>query len=142
MRVLWLCGLSYLNQNETAFRIFIPLLQSHLDPEIDTVVQLSSIQALTNIVQDPPVTFASFLEFPVNLIESLYNLTFQFEEFESKSDCLTLIQLILSTCQNCGLKIDNQHQVELLIKPLESIWNPLQQNDFLMLRRLVSMKSV
>lgn len=137
-RLLWLCGFNYLNQNQNSFQAVFPLLQYHLNLQNDAVVQLSTVQALTNIIADPPSTFASSLHSPEHLIASLYSLILELDEFESKSDCLSLIQLLLSTCRNYGLNMDNQQQVAALVKPLESIWNSSQHNHFFMLRNSVS----
>lgn len=127
-----------MNTSQHAYQILFPLLQDHLTSEYDAVVQLSAIQSLTNIVIDPPSNFTVFLHFPDQLVKMLYTLVLQFNELDSKSDCLTLLQLLLSMFLNRGLKIDNQQHVSLLIQPLDRIWKLSEQNEFLMLRSSVS----
>ena len=131
-----------MNKSQHAYQILFPFLQDHLTSEYDEAVQLSATQSLINIAIDPPSNFTVFLHFPDQLVKLLYTLVLQLSELDSKSDCLTLLQLLLSMCLNYGLKIDNQQHVSLLIQPLDGIWKLSEQNEFLMLRSSVSAHNI
>lgn len=139
-RILWLleCGVTHLNHCRLAVETLVVILINNSNTQNDAVVELAAIQALLAITYDPPEDFVSFLHQPDILMASLYTITNKFEEVESKTDSLLLIQQLLTTFRLSGQNIDDEIMMQTIVRPLEPIWNS-SEDQYLMLRSSVRM---
>lgn len=138
-RMLWLlgCGITHLNQCHFAIELFIEILIDYCNPQNDAVVELATLQAMNTISYDPPSNFVSCLKQPEILISSLYGLTSQFfQEVDNKSDCLLLIQQLLTILMFSGHSIDGDVMIKTIVTPLEQIWHS-SVDQYLMIRSSV-----
>ena len=136
---MWLlgCASPHLNDRQLVIDMILAVINHSLDAQNDAAVQLAAIQALTGITYDPPDDFLSCLRQPEIVISSLYTLTTNFQEADSKTDSLLVIQQLLTIFMFSGQPIDEEIMIQTIVRPLEPIWNS-SSGIYLMIRSSVS----
>lgn len=129
--------MTHLNQYRLAIETLVAIIIDYSNNRNDAMVKLSAVQTLSTIAYEPPTDFATILSQPDILISSLYVLTNEFEEVESKTESLSLVQNLLTAFMVNGNTIENHVMMDKVVKPLESIWATCSDHT-LMLRSSVS----
>jgi len=137
-RLLWIigCGATHMNNCQFVVDVLVSIINNFTDQHNDAAVELTAIQTLNIITYDPPEMFLAQLHEPAKLIDSLYALSSNFEEVESKVDTLVLIQQLLTTFMINGKNIDCNTMMQTVVRPLDSIWNSSVDN-YLIIRSSV-----
>jgi len=130
-RIIWLIRCLY-HQNIPDRCIYydiltIVLTQAHTTHN-DYNVKLEAVEAIIALLYDPDESINKLIMGSDVLIPTLYELTSQCNEFDSRLKCLSCVTLLLNTALGTGQQI-NYNIANAIVSPLQIIWqNSVDQN--------------